>query len=72
VRPFPWLTMVRHLNRILRAIHGPAYKKTYRILYVGSSRLKKNRRVYRIPTLKEAAQAKDQPQTAEVVPLRQP
>ena len=28
--------------------------------------------MYRIPTLKEAAQAKDQPQTAEVVPRSTP
>ena len=50
-KPFPWLSVVRHLNLILKMTHGAAYKKTYKNVYEGG-RLRK-RRVYAIPTLGE-------------------
>jgi hypothetical protein len=56
VRPFPWLSVLRHLNRVLRAIYGPAYRKTYMNL-PGHHRRK--RRVYRIPTLEEFQEARE-------------
>jgi hypothetical protein len=69
IKPFSWLTVVRPLNEMLKAIYGEKTYRTYRGLHVGNSRAKKKLRVYRIPTLSEleAALAKDQPQ---VVPLR--
>jgi hypothetical protein len=53
IKPFPWPNVRRHVNGILKAIYGPAYKKTYKRVYEGG-RLQ-NRRVYRIPLLEEAA-----------------
>jgi hypothetical protein len=61
----PWLSVLRHVNGMLKKIYGPAYKKTYKRMYEGG-RLR-NRRVYRIPLLEEAAQAAGQ-DVARVVP----
>ena len=52
------LSVVRHFNTMLKLIYGPAYRKTYKRVYEGG-RLR-NRRVYRIPLLEEAAQAAGQ------------
>jgi len=27
IKPFPWLSVVRHFNVLLKLIYGPAYKK---------------------------------------------
>jgi hypothetical protein len=51
LKPFPWLSVIRCFNRLLRFVYGPAYKKTYKRVYEGG-RLRK-RRVYRIPLLGE-------------------
>jgi hypothetical protein len=53
VKQLPWLSVLRHVNGMLKKIYGPAYKKTYKRVYEGG-RLR-NRRVYRIPLLEEAA-----------------
>jgi hypothetical protein len=50
VKPFPWLSVVRHFDTLLKLICGPAHRKTYKRVYEGG-RLRK-RRVYRIPLLK--------------------
>jgi hypothetical protein len=51
LKPFPWPSVIRCFNRLLRFVYGPAYKKTYKRVYEGG-RLRK-RRVYRIPLLNE-------------------
>ena len=53
VRPFKWIGVLRHLNRFLKALYGPAYKKSY-----GYARGRR-RRVYRIPTLEEFQEARE-------------
>jgi hypothetical protein len=65
VKPFPWLSVLRQLNRVLRGFYGPAFKKmkTYKNGYDRHGRLRKQR-VYRIPTLEEAKQRSDPAQTA--------
>jgi len=55
IKPFPWLSVVRHFNVLLKLIYGPAYEKTYKRVYQGG-RLRK-RRVYRIPLLNEYEEA---------------
>jgi hypothetical protein len=50
-KTFPWLSVARPLNRVLRLVYGPTYQKTYKRIYEGS-RLRK-RRVYRVPLLAE-------------------
>jgi len=55
IKPFSWLSVARHLNRLLRFVYGPAYKKTYARVYEGGHHRK--RRVYRIPLLTEFEQA---------------
>jgi hypothetical protein len=55
IKPFPWLSVVRHLNQLLRIVYGPAYKKTYARAYEGGRQRK--RRIYRIPQLAEFEQA---------------
>ena len=54
-KTFPWLSVARPLNRVLRLVYGPTYQKTYKRIYEGS-RLRK-RRVYRVPLLAEFNQA---------------
>jgi hypothetical protein len=58
IRPLPWTIVLRHFNAHLRAIHGPAYKKTYKRLYEGG-RLRM-RRVYCIPQAQSGAQSPEQ------------
>jgi hypothetical protein len=68
IKPFPWLSVIRHFNRLLRFVYGPAYKKTYKRVY-GGGRLRQ-RRVYRIPLLSEfdaAARALEQAQDTSKV-----
>jgi len=55
MRPFPWHSVLRHINRILKAIYGAAYRKSYKSVYDGG-RLRK-RRIYRIPLLEEFQEA---------------
>ena len=55
IRPLPWTIVLRHFNAHLRAIHGPAYKKTYKRLYEGG-RLRM-RRAYCIPQARSIAQS---------------
>jgi len=49
---------------MLKAIYGPAYKKTYKRVHEGG-RLR-NRRVYRIPLLEEAAKTLEAQDVAKV------
>jgi len=42
MRPFPWHSVLRHINRILKAIYGAAYRKSYKSVYDGG-RLRKRR-----------------------------
>jgi len=64
VKPFPWTSVLRHVNGMLKAIYGPAYKKTYKRVHEGG-RLR-NRRVYRIPLLEEAAKTLEAQDVAKV------
>jgi len=50
--------VLRHFNAGLRAIHGPAYKKTYKRLYEGG-RLRM-RRTYCIPRAQSGVQSPEQ------------
>src|SRR5215467_7811386 len=29
IKPFPWLSVLRHFNVLLKLIYGPAHRKTY-------------------------------------------
>jgi hypothetical protein len=57
IRPFPWLSVLRHFNVLLKLIYGPAHKKTYKRVYEGG-RLRQ-RRIYRIPLLAEFEAVQD-------------
>jgi len=46
------LSVLRHFNRLLRLVYGPAYKKTYTWVYEGG-RPPKRRTYRRIPSLTE-------------------
>ena len=54
IKTFPWLSVVRCFNVILKLIYGPAYKMTHKRVYEGG-RLRK--RIDRIPLLKEYEEA---------------
>ena len=55
IDPFPWPSVLRHVNGILKAVYGPTYKKTYKRVH---ERYRfRNWRVYRVPLLEEAARA---------------
>ena len=56
IKPFPWTSVLRHVTGMLKAIYGPAYKKTYKRVYEGGHL--RNRRVF--PLLEEAARARGQ------------
>jgi hypothetical protein len=64
IKPFPWPSVLRHVNGMLKAVYGPAYKKTYKRVYE-DGRLR-NRRVYRIPLLEEAARTLEAQDVAQV------
>jgi hypothetical protein len=57
-RPLPWLSVLRHFNKLLKVIYGPTPFKTYESVYKRGRRRKL--RAYRIPRLEEAAQRPEQ------------
>jgi hypothetical protein len=57
IKPFPWLSVVRHFNVLLKLIYGPNYRKTYKRFYE-RWRLRQ-RRIYRIPLPAEFEAAQD-------------
>lgn len=58
VRPLPWLSVLRHFNKLLKMLYGSAIFKKYEPVYKGGRRRKL--RAYRIPLLQEMAQAHEQ------------
>jgi hypothetical protein len=58
IRPLPWLSVLRHFNKLLRTIYGPATFKSYQPVYKRGRRRKLM--AYRIPLLQEGAQAPKQ------------